>query len=497
MSRSSPTEGSRQGELVRLDVIARDRVAEIVVIDQSLKPFAYGVGQISVELPPGIYKARVITGAQVREQFAVLKAGEGPVKVEFDPIAFASPAPLGATAKAQDDHMEAARAQSLKVHVDLGGSSEIFLFLRDLTKPGKAPAASAELAAGVKLVDAGGQLLVDFQAQGARDAGENPWYACNVALKPGIYRLVTGAGAEGLAQTVVASEGWQTQLFLMREPVGQGGDRHMLNMASASMFLAKRGQGFQPREEGFRLIELARIGLANRRKILSRADMDRLLDGKFENPLYGLFGAHLLLLARPPDRELIAKVVGNLRGMLGTQHPDVEAIALASGAPDARESFDHPPMLARSYWLVIERSAKKPWLVPPGSVMVGIAARLWSGPGSWLVYGEPGIMDAPMSFALESNSLTSNEDLIKQLRHQDLQRLTQSRIELTAVEEAVLRYLTPSSATRLSLRVLSFPLTDDTDSDEERLVRALGVPPAALHDAIRGILAKARLLGSS
>jgi hypothetical protein len=82
------------------------------------------------------------------------------------------------------------------------------------------------------------------------------------------------------------------------------------------------------------------------------------------------------------------EVVGNLRTLLGDQrHPDVEALALAADMPTDYE-FAMPPMLRRSWAVVVQASATRPQLTPPGSVANAIAM-LITNQDPWLIWERP------------------------------------------------------------------------------------------------------------
>jgi len=481
---------SEPGPRVNLHVVAEDRASQVVVLDSSLVPVAKGVHFVTVDLPPGIYKVRAITAGQVREQFADLEAEK--VYLKFPQIEFASPAPLRQTAGTSPEQMEAADAHSHRIHVDLQGSSEIYLFIHG--------GDASQLAAGVTLAREDGTTVVSFDQAGARGGDGDAWYACNVALAPGAYRLIAQGGRERLAQTVVASEGWQTQVFLRRER-----EEGALDMANAAVFMARRQHGFHPGEEMVRVTELARIGLSDRRRILPPEDMDFLAWGKFENPILGLLAAHLLLLPRPADQrsraareaddQLLRLIVKNLRKLLGA-HPDVEALELVTGVPapgTALPPFRNPPMLLRSYWLIVEHSADHPELVPSGSILAEIATDLWGGAGPWLVFSQPGQRPrtpAPQAFSAPLAARSSLDELIDRIAPADLQRLAAAPAELTPAEEAVLHYVSHPRRRARPLRSPGPPAAS-TRFDVRQMVAALGLPPVVIYDALSGLSSKA------
>jgi hypothetical protein len=113
--------------------------------------------------------------------------------------------------------------------------------------------------------------------------------------------------------------------------------------------------------------------------------LDNILGGKFQNPMLGIFGAHLLMLRKPVNPKTLRAIVGILRSLLGKYtHPDVEALALRI---DQRSTYEFriPPMLRRSWKLVINATIRSPMLVPKDTLSASIAHRVYSGE-PWLLW---------------------------------------------------------------------------------------------------------------
>jgi hypothetical protein len=96
-----------------------------------------------------------------------------------------------------------------------------------------------------------------------------------------------------------------------------------------------------------------------------------LLLQKFESPLAGIIGGHLLLLgaehrAAGPGLEVLNDVVVNLRTLVGTEHPDVEALSLACPDMTLRRTtpVTTPPMFERSWRMLVDGCRDDPQLVP-------------------------------------------------------------------------------------------------------------------------------------
>lgn len=90
------------------------------------------------------------------------------------------------------------------------------------------------------------------------------------------------------------------------------------DLGSAAVLLS-RGRGFSAARPDFRQTELARLGLQNRRQIVSD-EIRLMLRAKMENPMLGILGAHLLLLDPQPDEDLFQVVIQNSRSLLIAPH---------------------------------------------------------------------------------------------------------------------------------------------------------------------------------
>ncbi|HKG92301.1 MAG TPA: hypothetical protein VKA84_10435 [Gemmatimonadaceae bacterium] len=386
---------------VALTLRAADPATEITVLNREFEPRARGTGQLTVWVAPDVYKVKLRTGTSVHEELVLVPPGSGEILKEYDDSAsaFPSPAPLANTTTASAEHVAAAERESRLAHAPgLGSGSSIFVFARDWTPPGRPPfppGATPHPARGLSLVShgatAGDARLVDFEAASAGPPG-GTWAACNVRLSPGAYRLrLSVPDGESMEQTVIASPGWQTQVFLLQREyakkkrrrghghehgdpdVPRDPDALRADLAGAAVLLA-RGEGFTADDRGARLTELARLALVGRRRLA--AAVRALLPDRIEHPMLGIFAAHLLLAEERPDARLILSLVRRLRELLGASHPDVTAVALAAGESAPPGAFTVPPMLRASWSIVANATVERPELVPAESFCSAMAARI-------------------------------------------------------------------------------------------------------------------------
>jgi hypothetical protein len=384
----------------RLVVDAKDAQSDILILDSRGRLVERGLGPVQAfALEDGIYRVKVVTGKEVQERPVIL-TGKDTKHVAFEALRFASPIPLDWTSTSHEYHMAAAAEQSRKVHVRHGAGSSVFLFVRDYTPDSRRqgrtafnPGAGLSLHA-VRFDDE--TLVADIGKQGVFDAGGDPWCACTVELDPGVYelRLALPTG-EVLHQAVVASPGWQTQAFLFvrdyAAPGVSGATERRADLARSSILMT-HGVGFSHGAPDSRSTELARVALATTRPVaepgrerrLVPDDVRNLLGQKFDNPMLGIYGGHLLLLEAEPDLAALTVAVENLRNLVGPAHPDVEALALRTRSLPQPLALADPPMLRRSWALMVDADVERPDIIAD-ALSARISTDFWLE-GPWHVW---------------------------------------------------------------------------------------------------------------
>jgi hypothetical protein len=472
---------SDEAKLVELRVNTQDPATEIFLLDGEFQLVTRGIGRLETQQPPGIYKLKVRAGVQAKEQMLVLK--DKPVKISVPFLRFPSAVPLQETAKTHEYHMAAAVNESQKIHVSVGHGSSLFVFARDWTPPDRLPESTGHNPAeGLVLRTFDDVLLANFAAQSKVDLANDPFAACRVELDPGAYRLsVTLSSGETFEKTVVASSGWQTQVFLLQrcERREQSGPGHKSPDLARGAVLLSRTLRFEPNDQQDRLAELARQGLVHERHILSNEVRD-LLRYKFDNPMLGIFGAHLVLMESNPDFELVGIIVENLRKMIGESHPDVEALALACGK-STQYVFRVPPMLQRSWRIVIKSTVTQPSLVPRDSFVSRIIDRFTSQE-PWLIWKTPDSIQA--SDESESSDL---EEALSRFLQPSTHPSGRLRVLANSVDQKVQQFGDISSIIESEReKGLSASLNDLLDqSHREDLVQNLGIPWNQVDDLIQ------------
>jgi hypothetical protein len=374
-----------------LTVEAADAAAEISVFDGSLNNVAKSVGQLRKELPRGIYKVRIRVGPSFQDQLVSLDKDR---EIKVESLAFASPIPLTGTSRSHEYHQAAAVDASRIPRATFGRGASILVFAREWS--GDGPSLSSNPAAGLILCSEAGETLAvisdtaDVRTVGDASAG---WRA---DVAPGAYRLrLKFSDGSSLERSLFATSGKQTQIFfLQRDHVLRDGNVERRADLTAATITISPNQSFDPQDRRARLSELACYALTQSRRILSDAVLRDILDEKFEDPMLGLLGAHLILhdylkdlSAKPTASRQFNIVTDNLRRLLGPSHPDLQALwwQRGDGSSIGDDRLHALPMLRRSWDLAVERSFQDAGAISLQSPCSAAIARILST-APWLVW---------------------------------------------------------------------------------------------------------------
>jgi hypothetical protein len=156
------------------------------------------------------------------------------------------------------------------------------------------------------------------------------------------------------------------------------------DLEAGAVVMSNRGC-FEPNDDLARLSALARYALTQHRNISEQ--LRQVLAGKLEDPMLGLFGAHLIARDYPDDRALFDNILNNLKAILGEEHPDVRALALQSSSrPDQPiEEFSIPPMLRASWDMIVAATFERRCIVAVDSP-AGIIAPCITQSFPWLTW---------------------------------------------------------------------------------------------------------------
>ena len=366
---------------VQLRVETGSPLAEVFLIDHAFVLVDRKLGVLDRAVEQGVYKVKAQLGDASAEKLVV---ADRDLTIDLSrELSIASPVPLVGTSRTHEFHMESAATESGSVSLSVGSGAQVFLCSRRWTGS-TGPAPDKRPPPGLRLLTADGATIFDVRESGRRHEDESdPMASATVEVDPGSYFL-RWQDDEGVAaeQSLLAVRDWQSQVFLLND--ARDADNPRLGI---SVLMARHS--FSADDPRLRQADEARVALADERRVATK-DINETLFAKFEYPMLGLFGAHLMLIAQEASRKaeeetsrrtsgvprrraavdfdqaLFDDVVANLVSLLGREHPDVAALATRASnqSRDDLGPVTVPPMLWRSWLLLIEASNEWPGLLP-------------------------------------------------------------------------------------------------------------------------------------
>lgn len=390
---------------VRLTAHAEDENTRIDVLDGDLNviPGSSRLGETTVDVPPGAYAVRFQIGSEYVQRVAILTPQSAETHVwlkDADAPRFATSAPVRQTTSTREIHRAPAQrlslAPPLPVPAAVPDEGRLLVFARDLVEGRR-----NDPAEGLSLHDPAGTMVADFGTVGERDL-EDRWAGAHLQLKAGPYRLrLSSVNRRFSEQIIYVVKGWQTQVFLLAGGAGESDRQRRVNLAGASVLMARPKEGFTPERPDLRWTESALRALGESGNIPGAVRSEMMWE-KFQNPMLGIYAGILHLRREKVDPHLLRTVFHNLMGLVGPL-PDVLAIGWALALRVAKTTENElfmqglhrpgdlsmPPMLRASWDELVEASVLHPQLVPAGSFTERASTALTRG-GPWFSWrGEP------------------------------------------------------------------------------------------------------------
>lgn len=357
--------------------------AEILLVDGNFRVIARGPTPLTHSAPPGLYAMKVKVGDQESEELLTVEPNAMPFERSLPAPQFESPIPLAHTSTTHEYHQSVASRLLAPgaATVSLGKGSAVTVCVRDPSKTnfaalnsGTSEAERAAYAAsfsGFCILDSSGTCIVDLDEKAERNMADG-YLAIAVELDPGWYALAYRSTAGWICSPLPTVSEWALQVYINVVPSGQGRFALIPDLPGMAVVFGRLGSGFAPWRDDWLAGETVRQGLLEGRNYVDTPSMRQMLSGKFDDPMLGLYGAHLLLVEPKPELALVQEIVENLEGLLGASHPDVVALAVAcEQAAGTAEQPGHadilasrisalagPPLLARG-WDVLLAMAKR------------------------------------------------------------------------------------------------------------------------------------------
>lgn len=346
--------------------------ATIQLVGDGFRSVNWGISTLQSRLPFGLYQMRICSGRQIVEKVILLDAdwpkadaaATGSTADMLPPLPkLTLAAPLPDTRATNALLQKTASAAQDQPDVTAGAGAELRVMARGISESGDMNR-DARPWEGVTVVDASGKPVAELDAAGRHVNADRPLVVCTFSLAPGFYalRYPLEDGTQIEQSLVLPPGGWRMEVYLLYRLDATDVARR----PRISLLMRRPGAPWGTDEDT--LLEEVRIALADERPVMNKALTDLLLS-KSENPLAGIIGGHLLVMEQKHGYrnrlDLLNSVIPNLRGLVGAEHPDVEALSLA--CPDSTLRTTRPipgaPLFERSWRMIVNASQANASLV--------------------------------------------------------------------------------------------------------------------------------------
>lgn len=349
-----------------LELTTDNPLAEILLLDGEFKLVARSATPLRLRVRPGLYVMKVKVGDEQAE--AVLEVRPDPDSFTHWLAAplFESPVPLD-NSSFRHQFQQDGTARVIDAARKSAGTAEsrIIVCVRD-----PSPFDPHDARADMRMQSYAG-VFEQFSVRDTAD-GLVAWpevinddklrfgfSAMAASVAAGSYFLTYSTKSGDISLSLPAAKGWALQVYVNLMP-GSSGQMEP-DLAGISVFYDTLGSSFNPSRPELVAAETVRKSLAYGRGFVPPQTLDVLYQGKFQNPILGLYAAHHLI-ATSGDPKALKEVITNTSDMLGKNFPDVAALRLATGShkPDegARTFWElsGPPLLARSWQLLVAQA---------------------------------------------------------------------------------------------------------------------------------------------
>lgn len=386
-------------------IVHSNRDAEIAVLDATLSRVApVVVGRFDERLATGLYKIKVNRGGAMKEQLIELTPQGQQVSIYIDD--FPAIAPIGSIVA--DQHGLEAMAQDALRRVR---GPALLLLEHYPASVARAPFSGVRVMPWRKVGE--GTALGPI-CHHSDIFGDERWsaVALEVERRGDTWVLEVGGTGFSARHAIPLARNWQTRVFMRGHLAREGSGAP----CETSVQMAPSHQPVVYWDH-WETIEVARRSLETGRNIFSGDLVVDLLHNKFENPIAGMTGLHLMLdgLASTPQRDWplakvqqIDEVLENLTSLLQpgrvnrlyndpawTELPDMTALRLRAGRLRSQVEVREPPLFKAS-WDALKGSASKDGLT-------------WISRSLWRATGDANRLGAYMAWAPRQHSWRDTE----------------------------------------------------------------------------------------
>lgn len=360
---------------IKLTTDQSDSFTELRIFDGRNQLKSNGIHSLETFLPKGFYTVEAeLNGKTTRK--LIKHDSDQVVKIDL-PERFSS-IPVEGMKSSDRVYVNAASEISKRITFELqidsnDDSGKVFIFLRYPRKSLYEEIGKTKHFDGYYLLNHKKEKVVDLNSDSSV-IGDSGYLAFSAKIQVGQYYLCYDQGKYRLKFPIYVFQSWQTQFFLtVRESPISSSCRVLMNKYS-----------FQADSRDAKAIDSVFNMIQNENYQLKKEVRERLVYGKWENPIMGLLWIHLYFNSESNENDyLFNQVWRNLSyKILGDSNsPDVKALELMKILHEGEEvskdlKFNHPPMFLTALKNVINVSPNYPWIIPEGSEIDLIAAHL-------------------------------------------------------------------------------------------------------------------------
>ena len=341
----------------RIEIRCEDRGARIVIVDSAFNKVASGIGHLQSTLSNGIYKARITVGSI--EQDRLFEIDGQSVVLEINRFPIISPIPVERVTNSHEYQSYPAIDLAKSKAKSIGKGGQLLVFARDSAHLQIAPPLDSSVWRSLQVRDLRtGKQCFDVVQDGHTQAASG-FTGAKLALNPGPYSITVdevtgGQPAVTMHLPVWVSADWCSHVYIDCASSESGEDQRALDLAGAALLMTRPNVALAEHADEASLGEVARMAFMQGARGISDDDLAALIGGKFDNPMLGIYAAHLLVRKPDADLQLLKTIVSNLQALISPDHPDVATLAArilhdaTSAQPDLANLLA-PPTLRASW----------------------------------------------------------------------------------------------------------------------------------------------------
>lgn len=350
-----------------LTVRAEQPTAMLTVMDHSWRIIAEGIGSLTSDLPPGLYKIEAQLSRNTWSKHVSLRNEPEHVHVPFFGIKSAVPSHV--FTRSHEYHEAHLNAAANRTDVKAGTGARILMVARNWSPGGNA---LTDLP-GLTLERWRGDELANLEQNGSIDRRGDTVGSCAIEINPGAYVVSAETPFGRISHSIYARQGWESRFFVLQDFTSP---HSSTSSAEPQPTISVTQAIVRPHVDDwqlYELIETAQSALSEGRAAIGETLFRQIANAKWDTPILGLLAAHILLLADCKDqttrsgarevafsRNNFEIILKNTAKLLGETHPDILALRTRSETMPLHDDdqVNTPPLFMRSWNLLLQASER-------------------------------------------------------------------------------------------------------------------------------------------